>query len=40
MTLDTAKYYLVRERMDWKRPHLRWVPNALYTLIVRTRNAD
>lgn len=38
MTLQSARYTLVRDRMDWKRPHLRWVPNALYTVIVKTRN--
>jgi len=30
MTLQTAKYALLRERMDWNRPHLRWLPNSVY----------
>lgn len=30
MNLLAAKPMLVRERMDWNRPHLHWLPKALY----------
>ncbi len=32
MTLDTARSLLVRDRMDWNKPHLNWMPGKLYRL--------
>jgi hypothetical protein len=32
MTLDTARALLVRNRMDWNRPHLPWVPGRFYRM--------
>jgi len=37
MILQVAKQILMNERMDWKRPHLRWFPNTVYTVVARTR---
>ncbi|MEQ9261416.1 MAG: hypothetical protein RIG84_20200 [Roseovarius sp.] len=39
MTLQTARYTLLRDRMDWTRPHLRWIPETLYTMIAKARRA-
>ncbi len=30
MPLNAAKTFLVRERLDWNRPHLRWLADTLY----------
>lgn len=30
MSLIAAKSILIQERMDWRRPHLRWLAEALY----------
>ena len=30
MTLMTAKTMLVRDRMDWHKPHLSWLPARVY----------
>lgn len=38
MMLQTARFTLVRDRMDWKRPHLPWVPKSLYSRVLRRRN--
>jgi len=32
MTLLTARSQLTRERMDWNRSHLPWLPPSLYRL--------
>jgi len=39
MILQTAKCHLLHDRMDWTRPHLRWVPAALYARIIPMRDA-
>ena len=31
MTLNTARYVLVQDRMDWNRPQLSWIPKILYS---------
>ena len=38
MTLLTARTYLVRDRMDWRKPHLSWVPDRLYRLYRTARH--
>jgi len=30
MNLHTARAILIRERLDWKQPHLMWLPASLY----------
>ena len=30
MNVSIAKTFLVRERLDWKTPHLRWMADSLY----------
>jgi len=30
MPLCAARTMLVQDRMDWNRPHLRWLKNSLY----------
>lgn len=30
MNLLTAQTFLIRDRMDWRKPHLRWMADALY----------
>ncbi|CUJ16205.1 hypothetical protein TA5114_00843 [Cognatishimia activa] len=30
MNLAQAKSIVVRERMDWSRPHLAWIPRRFY----------
>lgn len=32
MNLLTARQILVRDRMDWNRPHLGWISEKLYRL--------
>ncbi|SLN50340.1 hypothetical protein ROA7023_02174 [Roseisalinus antarcticus] len=32
MTLHNARTLFTRERMDWNRPHLNWMPRKLYRL--------
>jgi len=32
MTLHTARTLFVRDRMDWNRPHLRWINDRAYRL--------
>ncbi|MBB4020555.1 hypothetical protein GGR17_000346 [Confluentimicrobium naphthalenivorans] len=32
MILQAAKTMLVRDRMDWHKPHLSWVPDWNYRL--------
>lgn len=32
MILQAAKAILVRDQMDWNKPHLRWVPERNYRL--------
>jgi len=32
MNLQAAKSVLVRDRMDWNKPHLTWVPEWAYRL--------
>ena len=32
MNLQAAKCMLMRESMDWNRPHLKWLPVTLYRL--------
>ena len=31
MNLLHARSIVVRERMDWNRPHLAWIPRAFYS---------
>ena len=33
MTLQAAKSMLMRERMDWNRPHLNWIADHFYRTI-------
>lgn len=35
MTLQAARSILVKERMDWNRPHLNWLPGRLYLNLKR-----
>lgn len=35
MTLVTAKTMLVRDRLDWRTPHLRWIPKGFYRRFFR-----
>lgn len=37
MTLVTAKTFMVRDRLDWRTPHLRWLPKSVYKLRVFKR---
>ena len=30
MTLLAAQTLLIRDRMDWRKPHLKWVSDSLY----------
>lgn len=30
MSLIAAKTMLIQERMDWRRPHLRWLADRFY----------
>lgn len=39
MNLEAAKTVLVRDRMDWNKPHLRWIPDWNYRLFGQTRRA-
>lgn len=32
MMLHCAKCMLVNERMDWKKPHVKWLSNRFYRL--------
>ncbi|SES14060.1 hypothetical protein SAMN04490244_10669 [Tranquillimonas rosea] len=32
MNVQIARASLVRDRMDWNRPHLGWLSNKLYRL--------
>ncbi|WP_263405996.1 hypothetical protein [Histidinibacterium aquaticum] len=32
MHLYTARTFFAQDRLDWNRPHLRWVPRSLYRL--------
>jgi hypothetical protein len=35
MTLNTARYVLLQDRMDWKRPQLGWLPKMFYASTAR-----
>jgi hypothetical protein len=37
MTLNTARYVLLQDRMDWNRPQLSWIPKILYSSRLRRR---
>lgn len=37
MNLVAAKTLLMRERLDWRRPHLNWVPEQLYNFFKTKR---
>ena len=30
MNLLVARNLIIQDRMDWRKPHLRWLPEALY----------
>ena len=30
MNLMTARSFIVQDRMDWRKPHLRWISSRLY----------
>ncbi|KPA22169.1 hypothetical protein shim_16160 [Shimia sp. SK013] len=32
MNLNTAKHLLVRDRMDWHKPHANWLAQTMYRL--------
>ena len=32
MMLQTAQSLLTQDRMDWRKPHLRWLPERAYRL--------
>ena len=32
MILQAAKQILVKDQLDWNRPHLTWMPDNLYRL--------
>ncbi len=34
MNLIQAQSLLLRDRMDWRKPHLRWVADAFYRQFV------
>ncbi|KMW57981.1 hypothetical protein AIOL_002949 [Candidatus Rhodobacter oscarellae] len=32
MNLQAARHLLIRDRLDWNKPHLRWVADRLYRM--------
>ncbi|MCV2882889.1 hypothetical protein [Actibacterium sp. XHP0104] len=38
MMLQTAQSLLVRDRMDWRKPHLNWLPGRLYRYFSEVKN--
>jgi len=38
MTLHTAQALLTRDRRDWTKPHLSWLPAALYRSFSEARH--
>ncbi len=30
MNIHTAHSLIIRDRMDWRKPHLRWIPERAY----------
>ncbi len=30
MNLEAAKSVIMRDRLDWNKPHLQWLPGSLY----------
>ncbi len=38
MTLYTAQRFLMRDRMDWTKPHLRWIPNRFYRFFSQAKH--
>jgi hypothetical protein len=39
MNLMTARHALMRERLDWKQYHLRWIPKSIYKSVTSIRRA-
>ena len=37
MNMHTARTMLVRDRLDWRRPHLNWLSAALYGFGLKRR---
>lgn len=37
MNMNSARALLVRDRLDWRRPHLSWISRALYGFGLRRR---
>ena len=38
MNLHSAQAFLTRDRRDWNKPHLRWLPAALYRRYSETQH--
>ncbi len=38
MNLHVAQSMLVRDRMDWRKPHLSWVPTRIYRFFNESKN--
>lgn len=38
MNLHTAQILLTRDRRDWVKPHLGWLPQSLYRFYSSTRH--
>lgn len=38
MNLHVAQSLLIRDRMDWRKPHLRWLSDRLYRQFRWTSN--
>lgn len=38
LTTGTAKSMLMRDRLDWNRPHLNWLSKAFYSVKFRRRH--
>lgn len=37
MNLHTARAMLMQDRMDWRKPHLKWISNRFYRFFRRSR---
>jgi len=38
MNLQTAQAMLLQDRMDWRKPHLKWVSERFYRFFSNMRN--
>ncbi|MFC3614031.1 hypothetical protein ACFORG_09700 [Lutimaribacter marinistellae] len=37
MNLHAANAFLLRDRSDWRKPHLSWLPSSLYRYYSHSR---